>query len=50
MQQASQADQQQLAQSLADNTTNLRYQDYTNQQNLWQQGFQNQLAASQNNT
>jgi hypothetical protein len=49
MQQASTASQQQLAQSLATNTDNLRYTDYNNQADRWQQGFQNQLAASQNN-
>jgi hypothetical protein len=47
MQQASTASQQQLAQSLATNTDNLRYTDYNNQADRWQQGFQNQLAASQ---
>ncbi|HVI55486.1 MAG TPA: hypothetical protein VM621_10605 [Luteibacter sp.] len=50
MQQASTASQQQLAQSLATNTDNLRYTDYNNQADRWQQGFQNQLAASQNNS
>lgn len=38
-----------MADRLAANTTNLRYGDLQNQQQLWQQGFQNQLAASQNN-
>lgn len=50
MQQAYTASQQQLAQSLATNTDNLRYTDYNNQADRWQQGFQNQLAASQNNS
>lgn len=48
MQQAQDASQKTLANSLASADTGLRYQDYTNQQNLWQQGFQNKLAASQN--
>lgn len=38
-----------MADRLAANTTNLRYSDLQNQQNLWQQGFQNQLAANQQN-
>lgn len=50
MNQAVQDSQQTLADRLAANTTGLRYQDLQNQQQLWQQGFQNQLAASQNNT
>ncbi|WP_448098149.1 hypothetical protein [Luteibacter yeojuensis] len=35
---------------MADNTSNLRYQDYNAQADRWQQGYQNQLAASQNNS
>lgn len=49
MAQAQQDSQQTLADRLAANTTGLRYQDLQNQQQLWQQGFQNQLATSQNN-
>ncbi|MBB3226991.1 hypothetical protein FHW69_001592 [Luteibacter sp. Sphag1AF] len=49
MQQAQDASQQTLAKSLSDNTSNLRYQDYNAQADRWQQGFQNQLAAAQQN-
>jgi hypothetical protein len=61
MQQAGTQSQDTLAKNLAQSTDNLRYQDYTSQQGLaedslnrnaalYQQGFQNQLSASQQNT